>query len=335
MVWVRDEAFEHQCARHGIAFSLERRLISSLNIATSLHNNSRLDPLDDDVVERYAADMVRGDGFPPIIITATNDILAGNHRTAAAKKADLKEVVCYVVDDKSTNNKPSLVRAIITRGDNRRHGLAQSDDEMIHHAVVFREQYNCSFEQIAEYLHVPQNKLKWLETQLRAIELQTNIQRHGADVRSLSRGHFVKMLPIATNTEHMLAVCELVNEFVLSQESTDQLVRDIKRTRTAHTRKAVVDKWRSNLTQLSPSSSKPTRTRLLEFFVGSKPKCLHHFLEAGNDGKPIASLADTQLTLEDIPVFLKQWNEVKSKIDKICQEGVAYQQRMNKKSRVG
>src|SRR5689334_10226051 len=64
--------------------------VGSVDQVASLANQARLEPLDPDVVERYAADMARGDHFPPVLARQQGKkivLLGGNHRLAAARDA--------------------------------------------------------------------------------------------------------------------------------------------------------------------------------------------------------------------------------------------------------
>jgi ParB-like chromosome segregation protein Spo0J len=96
----------------------------------SLRNQARIEPLDPDVVERYEADMRRGDYFPPIIVREKNSrlvVLGGNHRYTAAKRAK-RPLPAYIVD---CTDEQALR---IAYEDNRRHGLPPSPAERIRQA---------------------------------------------------------------------------------------------------------------------------------------------------------------------------------------------------------
>src|SRR5581483_3390576 len=89
--------------------------------------------LDADVVERYAADMERGDRFPPLLALARPRrkpmLLGGNHRYTAAVKAARSTLPVYVVDAE-----PETATRLMYE-DNRRHGLPPSDDERVAQAI--------------------------------------------------------------------------------------------------------------------------------------------------------------------------------------------------------
>jgi hypothetical protein len=99
----------------------------------SLANQARLHSLDPDVVERYAADMARGDQFPPLLALTRKRrkamLLGGNHRYTSAIKAKRMTVAVYVVDAE-----PEMATRLMYE-DNRRHGLPPSDEERIAQAI--------------------------------------------------------------------------------------------------------------------------------------------------------------------------------------------------------
>lgn len=110
--------------------------MASIDRVASLANQARLEPLNAEVVERYAADMERGDLFPPIVVRRVASrraerlvVLGGNHRTAAAGQAGVKTLPAYVVECESE------MALRLTYEDNRRHGLPPSEEERLFQAV--------------------------------------------------------------------------------------------------------------------------------------------------------------------------------------------------------
>jgi ParB-like chromosome segregation protein Spo0J len=133
--------------------------IARIDMASSLANQVRHDPLNDEVVDRYAADMRRGNRFPPLLVEvdhlaapSTPVILGGNHRLAAALAAGLITHPAYlVVAPEST-----LMR--IRFEDNARHGLPPTMTERIGHAVELMRT-GLSQAEAAAAVGVPQPKL--------------------------------------------------------------------------------------------------------------------------------------------------------------------------------
>jgi len=108
--------------------------IAKIDVAKSLSNQARLTPLDQDVVDRYAADIDRGHVFPPVIALDQGGksrirLLGGNHRLAAHIQLKRKTIPAYVVQ-----SEPEMAMRL-TYEDNRRHGLPPSETERIVAAI--------------------------------------------------------------------------------------------------------------------------------------------------------------------------------------------------------
>lgn len=110
--------------------------VKAVDAIASLANQARLEPLDEEVVDRYSADMARGDVFPPIIANRVRTkrserlvLIGGNHRLAAATRAKVATLAAYVIEAE-----PETV-ARLTIEDNRRHGLPPSEEERLFQAA--------------------------------------------------------------------------------------------------------------------------------------------------------------------------------------------------------
>lgn len=108
--------------------------IDRIDRTRSLTNQARLEPLNQEVVDRYTADIQRGDVFPPVIALDQGGrtklrLLGGNHRLWAHVAAGETTIQAYVV-----KAEPEMAMRL-TYEDNRRHGLPPSDDERIVQAI--------------------------------------------------------------------------------------------------------------------------------------------------------------------------------------------------------
>jgi hypothetical protein len=106
--------------------------LAEIAVAAGLANQARLEALDEEVVDRYSADMERGDVFPPVLLNKVGRKLVplgGNHRLAAASRANIGAVPAYVVV-----SEPEMATRLMYE-DNRRHGLPPSEEERLHQAV--------------------------------------------------------------------------------------------------------------------------------------------------------------------------------------------------------
>lgn len=120
---------------HGVAWEFDPVMpVESIDFDASLANQARLEALDEEAVERYSADMERGDVFPAVIIrrvgkagarTEKRILVGGNHRTAAARRAKRETLPAYIVKGDTA----AIVRLMYE--DNRRHGLPLGEEERV------------------------------------------------------------------------------------------------------------------------------------------------------------------------------------------------------------
>lgn len=130
---VRDEVLERILAERCEVWEFIPELdLDKLDTAASLANQARLESLNEEAVERYTADMERGDVFPPILVHRRKTrrgekliVLGGNHRCAAARKAKRRRLSAYVIEADGD----AVLRLMYE--DNRRHGLPPTDEERV------------------------------------------------------------------------------------------------------------------------------------------------------------------------------------------------------------
>lgn len=108
-------------ALSGVTWRYERALpVDSIDLPSSASLQYRLTDVDDATVDRYAADMARGDQFPAVIVRdvrGRHTLIGGNHRRAAAAKAGIATLSAYVV-----GCTPAQARQLAFE-DNAKHGL--------------------------------------------------------------------------------------------------------------------------------------------------------------------------------------------------------------------
>lgn len=129
-------------------------VLANVDQAAGLANQARHEPLNAEVVERYTADILRGDQFPPLLVEdiAGLAVLGGNHRYASLTAANHSTHPAYRI----TAPEPVLLR--IRFEDNRRHGLPATMAERIGHAVRLMAT-GSSQADAAAIVGVPQPKL--------------------------------------------------------------------------------------------------------------------------------------------------------------------------------
>lgn len=110
-----------------VTWRYERALrVDRIDLPCSKSLQYRLTDVDQDTVDRYAADMTRGDRFPALIVREVRGrltLIGGNHRRAAATAAGIATLAAYVVVCP-----PDTARRIAFE-DNRTHGLPLKPSE--------------------------------------------------------------------------------------------------------------------------------------------------------------------------------------------------------------
>jgi len=120
---------------HEARYKLQMIRVDEVDKERSLANQARpgLQPIDDDVILRYAADMERGDDFPPVTAYKVGErwvLVSGNHRIEAAGIVDFEEFPAYILDD------PTEIQiTALTYAGNRKHGLPTSNQTRMQQAA--------------------------------------------------------------------------------------------------------------------------------------------------------------------------------------------------------
>lgn len=152
----------------GVRWTFEPDLrLAKVDQATSLANQARTEPLDPDVVERYAADMACGAQFPPLLVMDPGRdqpmyLLGGNHRFAAHQAVQHTTAPAYVV---AAVDELTQVRLRFT--DNRLHGLPHTNADRIRTALRLMES-GASQAEAAAFVGLPATKLSIAASTVRA-----------------------------------------------------------------------------------------------------------------------------------------------------------------------
>jgi len=137
------------------------------NLAESLKNQARFEPLDQPTVDSYTECVKRGDHFPAVMAYRPNKggrytIIDGNHRlsahTAANALLDVYEI------DKDTD--PHMI-ALLTFIANVHHGRPTSEEERVHQAIWLVDS-GASIENAATAVSIPVRALRRALTRAKA-----------------------------------------------------------------------------------------------------------------------------------------------------------------------
>lgn len=100
--------------------------VDSIDLPSSSTLQYRLTDIDEPTVDRYAADMTRGDVFPAVAVRDVRgklSLIGGNHRRAAAVKAGIPTLPAYVITCTAAQARQ------LAYEDNRTHGLPLKPSE--------------------------------------------------------------------------------------------------------------------------------------------------------------------------------------------------------------
>ena len=100
---MRDLRYEQFLNKSGVPWHYEEKIaLSQVNEVESFKNQARYQAINDDVVTKYAVEMLDGVQFPALCAYRSKDkklvIISGNHRFKAYKEAEISVADFYVVD---------------------------------------------------------------------------------------------------------------------------------------------------------------------------------------------------------------------------------------------
>lgn len=199
---MRDVDVETWLNGHKLTWVHEPALeLARIDQAASLANQARLEPLNGEVVDRYAEAIKAGDVLPDVIVwrrprRAGEQLvtLGGNHRTHAHEKAGSKTLGAYLVEC------TEAVATVLMYEDNRRHGLPPSQAERVQQARHLVATTKMTVKRAAAIVGVGQGSLQ--------VAIQTG------DVERRARALSVNLGALAPSTRFRLAAVRDDRTFV-------------------------------------------------------------------------------------------------------------------------
>lgn len=213
--------------------------VAKINVEKSLRNQARINQvLNEAQVETYVEAMKRGDSFPGIIVYLEGSkyiAVDGNHRIAAAAVTTEKISVYELAKDTAAQ-----VLVAMTYEANAKHGLPNSIDERLRHAVHMIESAGASQEMAASRLNLSKAAVgrAW--------------SKHKADNRARDVGlthsqwdgfnPAVKMrLGSVSTDEGFAALADLAARANLTSEEVDRAVVSMNASRSSNEQKKIVE----------------------------------------------------------------------------------------------
>ncbi len=226
----------------------------------SLRNQARINPIDDDLVDRYAEAMRRGDEFPALLsYRARNGNLVrmdGNHRFKAAQKEKHEAFPAYVVTDAP----PETIKILTFRA-NAKHGQPPTFEE-----------------RIAQGVHLMDNGVRQYEAASVTGLTQQQVSKAWAQVSAERRARRMKIkgferlsatakarLQSVHNDAAFFALAQLAVDAALGVGDISRLVKLVNSERSEDTQVALIHAEADNL-----------RQRILESAGGVIPQGTRH-----------------------------------------------------------
>lgn len=236
----RDPRMEDWLTSTGVKWHYQDEYdLAVIDRKASSQNQARLEPIDEEVVERYAIAAKNGDDFPALLIwnrpQAGPMLLGGNHRTAGFDKAGKEKHSVYEVwCDKS-------MATGLMYGDNNRHGLPPSTEERCAQALHLIEADGWKLEAAA----------RCVGTTVTRIHLHRSIASADHRARTLRVERFDKIpksvrarLDALTEDRVFAEAASLVATASMNQEHVFGLVTRLNEAKDDNARLRLIDKER-------------------------------------------------------------------------------------------
>lgn len=233
---------EHWLTERGVTFDWSPGLsLFNIDRESSLRNQARVGaPLIDEVVERYTVAMEKGDQFPPIIVYQSGKryvVIDGNHRVAAADRAELGELDAYIVKKASPQQ-----TSVLTYEANTRHGEPTSMVERERQALHLIE-LGASRGEAANLLGVKVARLEYLMNDQEATQRLGSL---GYDANDFSSSHRRRMHGVRSDVVFE-ALAGLVKSSSMNYETLDRLLPRINAQRNEAQQLAVIAEARREM----------------------------------------------------------------------------------------
>lgn len=312
MQWIRDMSAEESLTKLGFTFKVPAVVqLSSLKIAESLSNNARFKAsTDNDSVIQYSYAMSHGVSFPAIVIDQAGMILAGNNRVAAAMMAGLKTIGAYVV-----TNGDQKMRDLFVRTDNTRHGLALSEEEKIQQCLWLHETHGISFKELnSTYFGGNPSTYNKIISEAHDRTITAQLEKAGVNPDKIPKSIRTKLHPLApvganggiANLKILRAVGRAILDCSLRDNEVGDLMAAVK---TGESERATIDII-NNFTAAIDKKRKGSTTSPLKSKLLAKLAAVRQFLGDGDNGTPITSLKQLELTPPEIKEVKKHATEI-------------------------
>jgi hypothetical protein len=228
--------------------------LADFDLDLSLRNQARINQvLNEGQVETYVEAMKRGDIFPGVLCYKDQGkylAIDGNHRLQAAKIAGKKTVAAYIIDPKTD---PKTI-VLMTYEANAKHGLPNSVDERIRHAI-YMVKNGTTQEVAAARLNVTVHALRRAYAKSKADDRAEEVGLLRSKWESLPNQARTRLGAIQSD-ETFSAACDLVFRAKFNTDEVDDLVSRLNKERsTVRQKKAIEDLIAANRSRIQASGA--------------------------------------------------------------------------------
>lgn len=292
MKWSKDEIAERKLEEFGLVPAVMTVAIKDIDLEESIQNNARIsDPLLHGVVEEYGLAMKRGDQFPRIVLLARKGkghlIISGNHRTHGAAEAFAKEVEAYVIECSDP-----MIIDLLPRCLNRVHGVRQTKEEALTHAIYSINKYGKDPDQAAEMFGL---KPDWLKDELRAMKISLSLEEKGIQASKLPKTTILKLGALSNNSNVLEGAAKVAVNARMPTGDVVAMVDAIRKQKTELSQIAAIADYEKATENpgKAPKHKRSVRTKFLmvlktfEVTIASKTSLLQLQITEPNEQKEI------------------------------------------------
>ena len=242
---MRQMNYEQALTKLGVKWEYADKVpVDSINATRGLQMQARLQPLDHNLIDTYAAMLVDGYEPPPLLLWKHGKSmlipLDGNQRIAAnlqvAKKHRLNHFAAYIV----TTDDPMVSDRICWTWNNMVNGRRLSYEECLEHAITFVRKYGQSIQQSAKEWSV---KAWELQSKITVLEMNELAGKAGFEIPPTVSNQSLVILNQTRKLGDDVATkaIKVASENGFSENDSKALIKAIQHAPTAEKKVAAID----------------------------------------------------------------------------------------------
>jgi len=312
--WHRVPIVELHCKAIGAGYRIQKVNLSDLDIDESLKNNARIgDSVLEERVKQYEMNMKNGDVFPFIVLTASMVIVCGVQRAMAAKKAGRRVIWAYILTS-ATKQQVDAIKFY----DNCRHGAGPKYEARLQLAVNYIDQHNITQKDAAELFSI--TNITDIQTARHAAQIRKTLVRQkvpgASSDKVFKQSHLTALYYFREDETVLKAAAKAIAELHLRTTEADQMISDIKKKRTTHTKLMAIELFKENFNPLDrKKKTAPPKTKLRRAVND-----LHSVIMTGDNGKKIESFAQIGLSKKEMDAIKGTFMKIQRQFNKLSKK---------------